>query len=155
MNDYCFYTPVFLLTQLHTALKVHWRFCSESLTFYEIDFFNVIAGIITYHSYKNHFNVSISVLEVGVRAMSTNSLFLPHKVMYHIAVAKCYVYVILNFMWKKKRVRRHSPKYLFFWGKYTGSSQLFVFWLNGRIWCLIALSVILIITVRFTRAMQR
>jgi len=41
--------------------------------------------------------------------MSTNSLFLPHKVMYHIALAKCYRYVTHNFMWKKKEVRRHSP----------------------------------------------
>jgi len=44
--------------------------------------------------------------------MSANSLFLPHKVLYHIAVAKCYMYVIHNFMWEKKRVGRHSPKYL-------------------------------------------
>jgi len=41
--------------------------------------------------------------------MSTISPFLPHKVMYHIALAKCYRYVMHNFMWKKKRVRRHSP----------------------------------------------
>jgi len=33
---------------------------------------------------------------ISVRAMSTNSLFLPHKVMYHIYIT----------------VRRHSPKYL-------------------------------------------
>jgi len=49
-----------------------------------------------------------------LRAMSTNSLFLPHKVMYHIAVAKCYLYVIHSFMWKKKGIRRHSPETSFF-----------------------------------------
>jgi len=32
-----------------------------------------------------------------LKAMSTNSL------------AKCYAYVIHNFMWKKKRVGRHNP----------------------------------------------
>jgi len=50
--------------------------------------------------------------EKCTRAMSTNSLFLLHKVMYHIAVAFSKRDVIHNFMWKKKRVRRHSPTYL-------------------------------------------
>jgi len=34
--------------------------------------------------------------------------------MYHIVVAKCNLYVIHNFMWKKKGVRRHSPNPLEF-----------------------------------------
>jgi len=55
---------------------------------------------------------TIYVQECQFRAMSTNSLFLPHIVMYHIALAKCYRYVIHNFMWKKKGVRRRSPKSL-------------------------------------------
>jgi len=51
----------------------------------------------------------IKVVFKRLRAVSTTSLFLPHKVKYHIAVAKCYFYVTHNFMWKKKRGRRHSP----------------------------------------------
>jgi len=42
-----------------------------------------------------------------LRTTSTNSLFLPHKVIYHIEVA----FSIHNFMWKKKGVHRHSPKF--------------------------------------------
>jgi len=49
------------------------------------------------------------LLVKSLRAMSTNSLFLPHKVMYHIALGKCYHYVTHNFMWMKKRVLRHCP----------------------------------------------
>jgi len=52
-----------------------------------------------------------SKLISSLRAMWTNSLFLPRKIMYHIALAKCYRYVIYNFMWKKKGGRRHSPKF--------------------------------------------
>jgi len=48
---------------------------------------------------------------LGVRAVSTTSLFLPHKVMCHIKVEFSYRYVILNFMWKKKGGRRHTAKY--------------------------------------------
>jgi len=66
-------------------------------------------NLLSYYYISYYFKYPEEKFKKQVRAMSTNSLFLPHKVIYHIEVAFSSHYVI-HIALKKKGLRRQSPR---------------------------------------------